>query len=172
MKRAIGCILFALVVAIILTGEACMAQPVQIAPDAQCPVCGMYPARYPRFNCEIVFKDRSYVAFDSATELMIYLLFPEKIDAKLKPLKGIYFKDYSKSKWIDSDRTYFVVGSKIMGPMGIEFIAVDSLQAATHLKKDAQGKDIIAYKDITRQYMIKTAKKGWLHYLATNIVLK
>ena len=172
MKQATGTMLLILVATIVVVGEVCMAQPVQIAPDAQCPICGMYPARYPSFNCQIVFKDRSYVAFDSATGLMLYLLFPEKVDAKLKPIKEIYFKEYFKGKWIEANKTYFVVASKAMGPMGIEFIAVDSEQAAQKLKETLKGKDVISYKEIDRRYMIKAAKSGWLHYLATNIVLK
>jgi len=156
---------------IVLPTVVC-AEPKKIAPDKQCPVCGMYPARYPRFNCEIIFNDGSYEAFDSALCLLTYLLFPEKIQVKPKPVSEIFFKDYLKSKWLEADRTYFVIGSDLTGPMGKEFIAVDSLAAAKRLKKDEHGRDIISYKSLNKRYMIKAAKKGWLHYLATSIVLK
>jgi len=59
-----------------------------------------------------------------------------------------------------------------MGPMGIEFLPVDSEQAAKELKKQEKGKEIIHFKKINRQYMIKAAKAGWLHFLAKKIVLK
>ena len=54
------------------------AQSVDIESHKKCPLCSMFPARYPKFNCQIVFKDSSYEAFDSAIGLMVYLHFPDK----------------------------------------------------------------------------------------------
>ncbi|CAB1057998.1 hypothetical protein D1BOALGB6SA_2754 [Olavius sp. associated proteobacterium Delta 1] len=147
-------------------------QPTKIEPHKECPLCGMYPARYPQFNCQIVFKDGSYEAFDSAVGLLVYLLFPDNTEIKLKPIAQIYFKDYLKEGWLESGKTFFVTGSETMGPMGVEFLPVDNEQAAKELKKQEQGQDITHFKEINRQYMIKAAKAGWLHYLAKNLVLK
>jgi nitrous oxide reductase accessory protein NosL len=132
----------------------------------------MYPARYPQFNCQIVFKDGSYEAFDSAVGLLVYRLFPDNTEIKLKPIAKIYFKDYFKESWLEAGKTFFVTGSEIMGPMGVEFLPVDSEQAAEELKKQEQGQDITHFKEINRQYMIKAAKAGWLHHLAKKLVLK
>jgi nitrous oxide reductase accessory protein NosL len=132
----------------------------------------MYPARYPQFNCQIVFKDGSYEAFDSAVGLLVVLLFPDNTEMKLKPIARIYFKDYFKESWLEADKAFFVTGSEIMGPMGVEFLPVDSEQAAEELKKQEQGQDITHFKEINRQYMIKAAKAGWLHHLAKKLVLK
>jgi nitrous oxide reductase accessory protein NosL len=132
----------------------------------------MYPARYPQFNCQIVFKDGSYEAFDSAVGLLVYRLFPDNTEIKLKPIAKIYFKDYFKEIWLEAGKTFFVTGSEIMGPMGVEFLPVDSEQAAEELKKQEQGQDITHFKEINRQYMIKAAKAGWLHHLAKKLVLK
>ncbi len=148
------------------------AQPRKIESHKECPLCGMYPARYPQFNCQIVFKDCSYEAFDSAIGLLVYLLFSEKAGIKPGPVAKIYFKDYFKESWLEAGKTFFVTGSEIMGPMGVEFLPVDSEQAAEELKRQEKGKDIIHFRKINRQYMIKAAKAGWLHYLAKNLVLK
>ncbi len=147
-------------------------QPIKIEPHKACPLCGMYPARYPQFNCQIVFKDGSYEAFDSAVGLLVYRLFPDNTEIKLKPIAKIYFKDYFKEIWLEAGKTFFVTGSEIMGPMGVEFLPVDSEQAAEELKKQEQGQDITHFKEINRQYMIKAAKAGWLHHLAKKLVLK
>jgi len=147
-------------------------QPLKIESNKVCPLCGMYPARYPRFNCQIVFSDGSHEAFDSAAGLLVYLFFPDNTKIQLKPIAGIYFKDYLEDIWIEAGKTFFVAGSEIMGPMGIEFLAVDSEQAAKILKKQEQGQDIIPYMKIDRQVMIKAAKAGWLHFLAKKLVLK
>ena len=148
------------------------SQSIKIESHKACPLCGMYPARYPQFNCQIVFKDGSYEAFDSAIGLLVYLLFPDKTGIKLKPAAEIYFKDYLKESWLEADKAFFVTGSEIRGPMGVQFLPVDSEQAANQLKKQANGKDIIHFKMINRQYLIDAAKAGWLHNLAKKLVLK
>ncbi len=148
------------------------SQPVEIESHKECPVCGMYPARYPHFNCQIVFKDGSYEAFDNAIGLLVYLFFPEKAGIKPKPVAKIYFKDYLKESWLEAGKTFFVTGSKIKGPMGVQFLPVGSEQDAEKLKKQEEGKDIIHFKKINRQYMIKAAKAGWLHKMAKKLVLK
>jgi copper chaperone NosL len=148
------------------------AQPLKIESHKECPLCSMYPARYPKFNCQIVFKDGSYEAFDSAIGQLVYLHFPDKTGKKLKPVAEIYFKDYLKESWLEADQAFFVIGSDIRGPMGVQFLPVDSEQAAEELKKQAQGKDIIHFKMINRQYLIKAANAGWLPNMAKRLVLK
>ncbi len=148
------------------------SQPQKIEADKRCPLCSMYPARYPKFNCQIVFKDGSYEAFDSTIGLLVYLHFPDKTGIKLKPVAGIYFKNYLKEGWLEADKAFFVTGSEIRGPMGIQFLPVDSEQAANQIKKQANGKDIIQFKMINRQYLIDAAKAGQLHKMAKKIVLK
>lgn len=164
-------VIFFLIVTFGMT-DLVFSQPVKIEAHRECPLCGMYPARYPRFNCQIVFKDGRYEAFDSAIGLMVYLLCPENTGAKLQPVEKIYFKDYLKKSWIEADNTFFVTGSQIVGPMGVEFLPADSLEAAKALKKQEKGQNIVHFKEINRQYMVKAAKGGWLHYLAKKMVLK
>jgi len=147
------------------------AQPTEIESHKKCPLCGMYSARYPKFNCQIVFKDGSYEAFDSSIGLLVYLHFPDKTGIKLKPVAGIYFKDYFKGGWLEADKAFFVTGSEIRGPMGIQFLPVDSEQAANKLKKQARGKGIIHFKMINRPYLIDAAKAGQLHKMAKKRVL-
>ena len=148
------------------------AQSVEIESHKKCPLCSMYPARYPKFNCQIVFKDGGYEAFDSTIGLLVFLNFPDKTGLKLKPVAGVYFKDYLKGGWLEADKAYFVTGSDIRGPMGIQFLPVDSKQAADILKKQANGKDVVHYKMIDRRYLIKAAKAGQLHKMAKKLVLK
>ncbi len=148
------------------------SQPIKIEAHRECPLCGMYPALYPKFNCQIVFKDGTYEAFDSTIGLLIYLLFPNNLGMKLQPVSKIFFKDYLKESWLEANDTFFVTGSEIMGPMGVEFLPVDSKQTATDLKKQEKGKDIIHFKNINQQYMIKAAQAGWLHNLAKMLVFK
>jgi len=164
-------LLLFLIVSLAMASGA-FSQPPEIESDKKCPLCSMYPARYPKFNCQVVFKDGSYEAFDSAIGLLVYLQFPDKTGKALKPVAGVYFKDYLKSGWLEADRAFFVTGSDIRGPMGVQFLPVDSQQAAEELKKQANGKDIIHFTMINRQYLINAAKAGQLHKMAKKLVLK
>ncbi len=164
-------IIFALITLFGFTSLA-SSQPIKIEAHKECPLCGMYPALYPKFNCQIVFIDGSYEAFDSAIGLLLYLLFPNNLEIQPKSVSKIYFKDYLKESWLEADSTFFVTGSEVMGPMGIEFLPVDSEQAASDLAKQEKGKDIIHFKKIKQKYMVKAAHAGWLHYLAEKMVLK
>ena len=65
-----------------------------------------------------------------------------------------------------------MTGSAIRGPMGVQFLPVDSQQAADKIKKQANGKDIIQFKMINRQYLIKAAKNGKLQKMAKKLVIK
>jgi len=165
---------FLILFLIVLMGitSSVYAEPKNIEASKECPLCGMYPARYPEFNCQVIFKDGSYEAFDSAIGLLVYLLFPDKTGMKPKPVAEIYFKDYLKESWLEAGKTFFVTGSEIMGPMGIEFLPVDSEQAAKELKKQEKGEDIVHFKEINREYMTRAAKDGRLHLLTKNLVLK
>ena len=165
-------LLIFLLIALFGMTSSVFAQPIKIESHKECPLCGMYPARYPQFNCLIVFKDGTYEAFDSAAGLLVYMLFPDKTGIKPKPVDRIYFKDYLKESWLEAGKAFFVTGSEIMGPMGIEFLPADSQQTAKKLKKQELGKDIIHFKKIDRQYMLKAAKAGWLHFLAKKLVLE
>ncbi len=164
-------VIFFLIVLFGMTNWA-FSEPIKIESDKKCPLCSMVPARYPKFNCQIVFKDGSYEAFDSAIGLLVYLHFPDKTGLTLKPVAGIYFKDYLKASWLEADKAFFVTGSEVRGPMGIQFLPVDSQQAAEELKKQAKGKEVVHFKMINRQYLIDAAKAGWLHNLAKKLVLK
>ena len=117
-------------------------------------------------------EDGGYEAFDSAIGLFIYLHFPGRIGIKLKPVAGIYFMDYLKETWLEADNAFFVTGSDIRGPMGVQFLPVDSEQAAYSLKKNAHGKGIVHFKMINRQYLIDAAEAGQLHKMAKKLVLK
>lgn len=45
-------------------------------PQARCPVCGMYPARQPRWACQLIYRDGAAHFFDAAPDLLLYLQNP------------------------------------------------------------------------------------------------
>jgi copper chaperone NosL len=146
--------------------------PHEIEAHKECPLCGMFPARYSAFQCQIIFKDGTYEAFDSPAGLLAYLLFPDKTGMPHQTPAKVFFRDFVSGKWIDSQTTFFVVGSGIMGPMGIDFLPVAGRKTAEILMQQEKGQHLISYTDVNRQFMIRAANSTWLHYLAQKIVLQ
>ena len=146
--------------------------PRTIEAHKTCPLCGMYPARYLRFQCQIVFQDGTYEAFDSTAGLLVYLHFPEKTGLRLKKIHNIYFKDYRTEKWIQAPNTFLIIGSDVMGPMGAEILPTNNHREAKKMNEEENGKEIVSFNRVDRQYLIKAAENGWLHYLAKKTILE
>jgi copper chaperone NosL len=168
LKLIIGILL------LVLTDSSTMAenhiQAKTIEPHKECPLCGMYPARYPEFQCQIIFKDLSYEAFDSPLGLLIYYLFQKEYDPKNREIENVFFKDYIKNEWISADDTLFVVGTEIMGPMGIDFLPVGNKNDAKQLNTLEKGSVIVSFADINQAFLLKAYQKGWVHHLGGMIL--
>jgi copper chaperone NosL len=136
----------------------------------ECPLCGMVPARYPEFQCQIIFKDLSYEAFDSPLGLLIYYLFQEEYDPKNREIENIFFKDYIKNEWISAEETLFVVGTEVMGPMGIDFLPVTNQDSAKQLLDREKGSAIVGFSEINQAFLIKANQQDWVHHLAGMIL--
>ncbi len=161
----------ALVIALVPVNPANLAaHPRKIENHKMCPLCGMYPARYATFQCQVVFKDGTYEAFDSPLGLLVYLFFSDKTGLDIKPIESVYFRDYLNRKWIDANETYYVVGTNIMGPMGIDFLPVSDKNRAEKLNADEQGALVIKNSYVNKQFLIRAAENNWVHFLAGKII--
>ena len=52
------------------------AAPQAVPAEARCPVCGMYPARYPKWAAQLRYSDGERRYFDSPVEMLQYRLQP------------------------------------------------------------------------------------------------
>lgn len=142
----------------------------KIEANKSCPICGMYPVKYEKFQCQIIFTDNSYEAFDSPLGLLIYVLFKEEYDEDERTIESIFFKDFIKNIWISAENTRFIVGSRVMGPMGTDFLPIKNENAATQLLKHENGAEIIHFSKINPAYLKKSLKNRWVHNLAEIIL--
>ena len=87
--------------------------------DARCPVCGMYPARFPNWVAQIIFEDGSAHFFDSPVDLLIFLQDPGRFDTEHKTadIAKRYVVDHRSGEWLDAGKASFVLGSSARGPM-------------------------------------------------------
>lgn len=115
------------------------AQP--ISARQRCPVCGMYPARYPAWAVQVIFKDHSMIALEAPMELFRFLRDVKKYDARYtaSDIASIHATDYAQKVWIDAKRAFYVQGSKVRGPMGDGLPAFADKPAAEAFAKESGG---------------------------------
>jgi nitrous oxide reductase accessory protein NosL len=111
--------------------------------EARCPVCGMYPARYPRWAAQTVFKDGAAHFFDSPVDLFAFL---ERVDRHdrhytLNDVAVSFVSDFETGQWIEARHAFFVHGSNALGPMrDADLPAFASRKAAEALIRSRGGK--------------------------------
>ncbi len=109
----------------------------------KCPVCGMYPARFPRNKCQIQTPKKTIYHFCSTHCLFKFIQNPaEYAGVKVQPFL-IWVVDYHSGRWIGAKAAYYVVGSSQTGPMGKEAFAFDKMADAKTFAGKHGGKVII-----------------------------
>lgn len=106
----------------------------------QCPVCRMYPARYPYGKCQLHTKDKIIYHFCSTQCLFAFLgnslLYA---GANVEPFL-LWVVDRNSGMWISGRTAFYITGSKkVFGPMGYEAIVVGSLEEAGQFASENGG---------------------------------
>ncbi|MDZ7640917.1 MAG: nitrous oxide reductase accessory protein NosL [Desulfurivibrio sp.] len=115
----------------------------------KCPVCGMFPARYPQWISQLQLAGGEVFYFDGMKDLLAYYFNPAEFGgAADQEVAAIWTRDYYTTEWIDARRAYFVTGSDVHGPMGHEFVPLASEDKARSFKKDHGGEQILRFEQI------------------------
>lgn len=113
-----------------------------------CPVCDMYPARYPKNKCQLKTQDGEIIHFCSTQCLFEYLKNPKKYAKKqVKPVL-IWVVDYKTDSWVYGKNAFYVVGSTEQGPMGKEAFPFMSKAAAGEFASAMNG-HILQFSEVT-----------------------
>ncbi len=126
--------------------------PRVIKEDATCAKCGMYPAKYPEWQTQIIFADGTMKAFDGNKCMFGFMNHMSKFDTahSRDDIKKIWVKDFNSGEWMDATAAHYVVGSKVMGPMGKELIPFKDKAAATAFQKE-NGGELLGYGAISME---------------------
>jgi copper chaperone NosL len=152
-------LLFMIATPLAIAGEK--PAPQTIPTDMSCGVCGMFPAKFVKWQTQVIFADGAMVPFDGAKDMFKYVLNMKKYDKKhrSKDIAAIWVKDFNNGKWLDGKAVSYVVGSSEMGPMGKELIPFGDPTEALTFKKGKKGM-IMNYDDVTMEDIKKLGMGG------------
>lgn len=124
-------------------------------PQDRCPVCGMFPARYPEWIATVVFKDGHADHFDGAKDMFKYLLDMGKYASgrKAEDIKAVGVTSYYGSELIAAADAVFVAGSDVYGPMGHELIPLADDAESASFMKDHKGQRVLRQADVTAGFL-------------------
>lgn len=143
---------------LLLLGAVLASQPVLAGdapaqhPEARCPVCGMFPANYPKWRTQIVFRNGSTTEFDSPYDLLRFLGNMARYDKQhtAADVAQILVTDYAKRNRIDGRQAHYLSGSSIRGPMGPDLPAFANKADAEFLARTAGGR-VLNFEQAARE---------------------
>ena len=116
-----------------------------------CPVCGMLVAKYPNWITIVVYRDGHAHFFDGAKDLFKYLGDLPKYAPghTTEDISGIWVTEFYGLTKIDARKALYVIGSDVLGPMGNEFVPLESRNDADDFLKEHKGKRIVTFEQAT-----------------------
>lgn len=129
----------------------------------RCPVCGMFVHKYPKWMAGFVFKSGNKY-FHCCPKCMLHNL---NNISKYQPgetheqLKLIWVTEYYTTQKMAASDVLFVVGTHLVGPMGLDLIPVKGRAGADNFKRDYDGDLVLTIDQITPQ-IIDLARRGRL----------
>ena len=132
------------------------------AKTGNCPVCHMKVSAGDDWESEIVFKGGSKVMFESPADMLQFYLTPARYDVgedqkRASNFERVLVTDYSTRRHIDARKASLIYKSKVDGPMGPDFIAFESAEAAGSFTK-TNGGTIVTLNEVTEE-MVRDLRK-------------
>jgi len=119
-----------------------------------CTACGMYPARYPMHHSQIWAKDGSTHHFCSTKCMVNFNADPSKYMKEPVGTKMAWVTLFSDGMYESAFGAYYVVGSKVDGPMGKEAIPFKLKKDAEDFVKENGGK-IVSFPQLTPELIME-----------------
>ncbi len=130
---------------------------VEPSPTDRCPVCNMFPARYPYGKSQIQLRKGKTIHFCSTQCLFAFLEKQSQyVDPPVEPFL-IWVVDRNSGIWTSGRAAFYVIGSsKVFGPMGYEALPFYSIKEATEFAAENGGM-VANYGEVTIEKIVP----GW-----------
>ncbi|ODU49147.1 MAG: hypothetical protein ABS92_06655 [Thiobacillus sp. SCN 63-374] len=139
-----------------------MYAPRPVPAAARCPVCGMYPARYPRWAAQTIFKDGAAHYFDSPVNLFDFLHKVSRYDRRytLDDVAVSYVRDLESGRWIEAGQAHFVHGSEVTGPMRTADLPVFASRTAADAFARQHRGTVLTAADMTPRLLASLSRNS------------
>lgn len=118
-----------------------------------CMTCGMYPARFPKHNSQIWTKSGKTIHFCSTQCFINFNVEPKKYMKEPVITKMAWVTLYSDGLYESAFGPYYVVGSKVYGPMGMEALPFKVKKNAEEFVEIHGGK-IVSFSQLTPELVM------------------
>lgn len=122
-----------------------------------CPVCGMLVSKYPNWVAVVRYRDGHAHFFDGAKDMFKYLHDLPKYAPghRMENIAGIHVTEFYGLSKMDAHKAFFVIGSDVLGPMGHEFVPLETRADAEEFLKDHKGKQMLTFEQVTSDIVEK-----------------
>lgn len=123
--------------------------------DVRCPVCGMFPARFPDWAGQVIFANGDAQFFDSPVSLLMYLDDVPRYSPghTAKDIVARYVTDVTSKSWVDAGAAFYVRGSSARGPMRAGNLPAFASRDAAQRFAAQSGGEVLALEAIDAQML-------------------
>ena len=107
----------------------------------------MFVAPYPQWISTLEMKDGRRFYFDGPKDLFIYFFGLQKYSpgSKYEDVVGLFVTEYYTTQTVSANDVFFVTGSDVRGPMGMEMVPVAGREAADTFRRDHGGTGLMRF---------------------------
>ncbi len=118
---------------------------IKVTKQDKCSVCGMYLYHHPNWVARITYAKKEVYSFDGIKDMLKFYF------KKKKGIQNIWVQDYYTLKTLDAKNSFYVIGSDVLGPMGNELIAFETLESAKKFSLEHKGKKLLSFDKLTEK---------------------
>ena len=124
---------------------------------SKCPVCGMFVYKYPKWATHMVVDGKDFY-FDGVKDMLKYYFFDEDFKYNRDKISKVEVRDFYTLESLNATKAFYVIGSKIYGPMGNELIPFKTKKEAKNFIADHTG-ELIEFSKVTPEMVLDLDKR-------------
>jgi copper chaperone NosL len=117
----------------------------------------MLVSKYPNWVVVVKYRDGHAHFFDGAKDMFKYLQNLPKYAPghRSEDIAAIHVTEFYGLSKVDARKAFFVIGSDVLGPMGHEFVPLETRADAEEFLKDHKGVRILNFEQVTAEVVDK-----------------
>jgi copper chaperone NosL len=113
----------------------------QMSNGDRCPVCGMFPVKWPQSAAGMMLVDgRTFYFCGNGCMLRTWRDAQVHLDISRSLIQRMVVQDYFSGEPLDAAAAFWVAGSDVIGPMGPALVALKTMQEVDHFKSRHGGR--------------------------------